>query len=102
MTGEHGPGMGQRPGHGDDPDRLRCFCGLHLFATAGTTGSGAWARHVAHICDFQHEVTRLTGEAARWHSLASPDQGPCALCQRPCTRYGPHGSPLCVACQAMS
>ena len=28
-----------------------------------------------------------------------PTTGPCAHCREPCTRYGPHGGPLCGTCR---
>ena len=32
--------------------------------------------------------------------IPDPSAGPCAVCRQPCTRYGPHGRPLCPTCQA--
>jgi hypothetical protein len=29
-------------------------------------------------------------------------EGPCALCRRPCERYGDDGRPLCGDCMAMA
>jgi hypothetical protein len=105
--GEHDPGKSWPPAthtpapretSQDDPDRLRCFCGLHLFATENTTSPAAWARHVAHIREFQQETQRLIGAASRKYADRDPMTGPCARCQKPCQRYRPDGGPLCAEC----
>lgn len=47
------------------PDRLRCLCGLHLFATEHTVSPAAWARHAAHIRVFQQQTQQLIDAARR-------------------------------------
>ncbi len=70
--GEHDPGKRWPPATAApaprahaDPDYRRCFCGLHLFDTEQTTSPAAWARHVAHIREFQRETQRLIDTARR-------------------------------------
>jgi hypothetical protein len=107
--GEHDPGKSWPPAAAmpapretpqDDPGRLRCFCGLHLFATEKRCRSAKWARHVAHIRAFQQETQRVIGAARRKHADRDPMTGPCARCRKPCRRYGPDGAPLCEECQS--
>lgn len=39
---------------GHDPyDIYLCSCGLHLFSAEQSSSPGAWARHRAHIAEFQ-------------------------------------------------
>jgi hypothetical protein len=50
------------------------------------------------------ECTRCRAGAINAVMASAPYQetGPCARCQTPCTRYGPHGSPLCGDCRALA
>jgi hypothetical protein len=48
----------------------------------------------------EERVERQSSAVPDWHKWPPGDVGPCARCCQPCRRYGEHGSPLCVRCQA--
>jgi hypothetical protein len=93
------PALSGRCDQDHDPyDIYLCSCGLHLFTTEQSASPGAWARHRAHIAEFQVRMQARIDAAIVLAGGVDSALGPCACCRKQCVRYGPSGSPLCPAC----